>query len=316
MYKIKKAVYYLCPDSEKDQVSPGVLSITDKLFNVEKIDIEIDGYPVMQYITPKGDIIYYVRTNEVICVDYSRYLPVMNKYFGDCDIAGMVNWHGGNKAPDRVLCIHTTGNVSTGHFGTSSPIYSTNIARSMDRHRRQLRLDDFRVTTEATHWSGIVYGGEQEWIEEYPVPLLDIEIGSTLESWTNLTAAEVIAKSLVEVFDNDKRYPTVLYVGGIHFEETITQAVLHSTHPVSLTHILPSRWVEHEGYLDKAGVKAFDKCVHSIEGGIDAIVFHEKLKRPYRELCILYGEKLGVPAFKRKALKSPEKTLIANLWTV
>ena len=305
---VKKAVYFFCMDSEKDEVAPLVFEKSSEILKLSETGMEVDAYPVLEYKDGDGNIIYYVRTSTVICMDYGRYLPEIKEKFSDCDLAVMVNWHGGGNAPDKVICIHTVGDVSSGVFGKSEPVMSTNLARALERHRQVLELDDFKVTTEATHWSGVVYGGKVEWIDEYKVPFLDVEIGSTSESYNNPAAVEVIARALIEVFGESAEYPTILYMGGIHFEDTITNAVLHPTHPVSLTHILPSRWLENEMYTGEAGISHLMDCINSINGGVQGIVIHEKLGREQRELAAALSERLGVPLVKRKALKAPKST--------
>ena len=308
--KNKKAVYFFCADPKKDEVAPLVFEHSKSIVNLVETEIEVDGYPVLKVEQQNGHTLYYVRTKIVICEDYQRYLPILNAYFRDCDLAGMVNWHGGQSAPDKVLCIHTVGDVATANFGVSDPILATNLARALEKHRQDLELHDFRVTTEATHWSGIVYGGDPNWINEYPVPFLDVEIGSTSESYNNPLAIEVISKALVEVFHETARFPTVLYLGGIHFEDTITNAVLHETHPVSLTHILPSRWLESELYTGEGVALFLTKCIHSIVGGVDGIVIHEKLKKELRDEVTTLADTMGIPVIKRKGLKSPENTVL------
>lgn len=306
----KKAVYFFCMDPTKDEVAPLVFEKSSEILSLSETGIEVDGYPVLEYRDEDGNEIYYVRTGTVICMDYGRYLPILNANFADCDLAVMVNWHGGGNAPDKVICIHTVGDVSSGIFGKSEPKLSTGLARGLEKHRRLLGLEDFNVTTEATHWSGIVYGGKAEWINDYKVPFLDVEIGSTPESYNNSVAVEVIARALSEVFMESADYPTVLYMGGMHFEDTITNAVLHPTHPVNLTHILPSRWLENEMYTGEDGILHLMDCINTISGGIKGIVMHEKLGKDQRDLARMLAERLGVPLIKRKAFKSPENTEI------
>ena len=55
---------------------------------------------------------------------------------------------------------------------------------SMGKLRKENVLEDFSVVTEATHWSG-VHEGEvnPDLLLEYPVPMVDIEVGSEMESW-------------------------------------------------------------------------------------------------------------------------------------
>ncbi len=304
----KKAVYFFCIDESKDEVAPRVLEHIVELFETEETDIEVDGYKVLKYVDESSNIFYFVKTKVVICENYINYIPPINQYFEDCDIAAMVNWHAGQNAPDKVLCIHTVGDLASARYSPSNPVPATNLARALENHRERLNLEEFRVTTEATHWSGIVYDGKSEWIEESKLPFLDIEIGSTSESFNNPVASKVIALALMEAFTSEEKMPTVLYMGGVHFEDTITNAVLHPTHPVSLTHILPSRWLENEMYMGENGVENIMKCIESISGSIDAIVIHEKLKREIKNHVEVIAEKLAVPVIKRKALKNPKDT--------
>lgn len=302
----KHVVYFFCPDKEKDPAGANILEQFMRLGSLAETDLSVDGYPVLTYVDPQNNTLSLVRTKVVICVDYQRYLPFLQTHFPDVDLAVMVNWHGGANAPDRVLCIHTVGDVASGTFNPAEPQLTTNIARAMEDHRIKANLTDFRVTSEATHWSGIVYDVSPELLSAYPVPFIDVEIGSTPESYANPVAAEVIARGLWDVFNEEMIFPVVLYCGGIHFEDTITAAVLHPEYPVSLSHILPSRWIENEDYLGEQGKERIVACLDSIRSEIAAIVIHEKLKREQRELLTEVAEELSIPFFKRKALKNME----------
>lgn len=308
--KNRKAVYFLCADPLRDEVAPLVFEKSKSILDLVETDWIVDGYPVLKFEDSNGNELFYVRTEVVLCTDYKRYIPVINEYFSDCDLAVLVNWHGGQNAPDKVICIHTIGDVQSATYSMSDPVLSTNLARALEKHRQRLELNDFRVTTEATHWSGIVYGGTPDWISEYKVPFLDLEIGSTSESYNNSVAIEVISRALAEVFDESTKFPTVLYLGGMHFEDTITNAVLHPSHPVSLTHILPTRWIENEMYMGESGGEYLMNCINFIDGGVDGIVIHEKLKRELKDVVEALANKLGIEVIKRKALKSPENTVL------
>lgn len=304
-----KTVYFFCMDPARDEVAPRVFDASQLLLNMRTTEMSVDGYPVLFHDAGNGNLLYYVRTETVICMAYDRYLPVINQLFSDCDLAVLVNWHGGQNAPDKVLCIHTVGDVNSATFGPSEPRLSTNLARGLEKYRNELAVHAFSVTTEATHWSGIVYGGDPAWIHGAPLPFLDVEIGSSPESYTHPEAVESIARALADIYSTDQEYPAVLYCGGMHFEDTITAAVLHPTHPVALTHILPSRWLENEAYTGERGIQALKSCVGSIRGGIQGFVVHEKLKREQRELIEALAMELGLPVVKRKALKTPENTV-------
>lgn len=64
-----------------------------------------------------------------------------------------------------------------------------NLMLAIDENRKALGLDDFRVVTEATHWSGVHNDvGDPTLLNQYPVPMMDIEVGSEPESWENQEA--------------------------------------------------------------------------------------------------------------------------------
>ncbi len=305
---MKTAAYFLCMDASKDEVAPLVFNKTNSLVSLTALDWIVDDYPVLEHMTNDGNRLLYIRTKVVLCQDHHTYQPVLER-LKDVELIGMVNWHGGQNAPDKILAVHTAGDVMSSYYTPSKPLYATNIMRSLEQYKNATQLNDFSVTSEATHWSGIVYGGDVSWLKDVHAPLIDIEIGSTSLSYNNKEAIEVISKSLLDVFDNKQSFPTVLYVGGMHFEDTITNAILHPTHPFSLTHILPSRWIDNERYMGKIGLENIKKCIASIEGGIDGFVIHEKLKKPAKDVIRQLAEELDLPLINRKALKTPEKTV-------
>lgn len=305
---MKTVAYFLCMDSSRDEVAPLVFKKTETLIELTPLDWTVDDYPVLEYKTSDGNRLLYIRTHVVLCQNQIHYQDTLDQ-LKDAELIGMVNWHGGQNAPDKILAVHSVGDVMSSNYPPSKPLYATNIIRSLEQYKNDAGLDDFKVTTEATHWSGIVYDGDVEWLKDVHAPLVDIEIGSTPESYNNDTAITVIAKSLLDVFKNETLYPTLLYIGGIHFEETITNAVLHPTHPVGLTHILPSRWIDNDQYRGEEGKINVKKCIASIEGGIDGFVMHEKLKKTSKDVIRELAEELNLPLINRKALKTPENTI-------
>lgn len=298
-------VYFFCMDLSIDPVAPRVFDATVEALTLETSHLIVDGYPVLVYET-ETSIKYYVRTQTIICMAYDLYIPVINRLFSDCRLAVMINWHGGGNAPDKVLCMHTIGDVESGTFGSSEPQLSSRLIQLLEESRKAVNLDDFTVTTEATHWSGVMYGGETSWINQVSVPFLDLEIGSSEESYDNQLAAQTIARALSKLEPWEGKHPVLIYCGGIHFEETITRGVLHPTHPVALTHILPSRWMENDQYSGEEGYANLNACVASIQDTVTGFVIHEKLNRAQRDLVVEYAEKNDMIVLKRKALKNLE----------
>jgi D-tyrosyl-tRNA(Tyr) deacylase len=305
----KKTVYLFCDDLTKDHVAYHVFDAVKRLFPLENTNIVVDDRTVLAFEDVKGNIFYYVQTNQVVSHDYPHYLPILNRYFSDCEFAGIVNWHEGANAPEGVLTVHTTGDVISGYFGAAKPVYVRNLLLAIENNRKEIGLDNFTTVTEATHWSGVLYGGVPELIPQYCVPLVDIEIGSSPDSWSNPMAAEAIALSLPQVFDrNDVNLKSLLCIGGVHFEASFVNAVLNTLteYPIAVSHILANQWVVSGDYQNESGLKKLEACVVSIDGGIHGVVFHEGLKGPIKEQIRAFAKQLGVPAIKHKSLRQPE----------
>lgn len=302
----KKVVYYFCCNAFIDPVASLVFSALDHWLPLKTLSKSVDGYPV-KFLEDSNNAFFFVRTTDVISHDYLKYLSVMNEWFGDFDFAGVVNWHEGKNAPDRILTVHTTGDVVSGHFGLANPLYTRNLLIALEDHRERLGLDTFSVSTEATHWSGIVYGGNPELITRYAVPLVDVEIGSSHESWSNPLAVEAVSRSLMDVFSNNNEILSLLCVGGVHIESSFASAVLNtmSKTRLAVSHILANHWIVAGNYEDESGLSKLELSIRSIVGKqIEGIVYHNSIKSIYKQQARLLGEKLGIPVFKHKDLSN------------
>ncbi|MGO0904158.1 D-aminoacyl-tRNA deacylase [Clostridioides difficile] len=302
----KKAVFFFCNNLDKDPVAKNVINYCEEVMDLKQTDIVVDDNFVLEFTDKNNNLFQFVKTKNVISHDYKYYLPILNKYFKDFDFAGVVNWHEGENAPANILTAHTIGDVPTGEFGNSNPKYFRNLINAIEDIKNENSLDEFTTLTEATHWSGTTYGEVAKLITEYSVPMLDIEIGSNSTSFNNKTAIQVLAKSLIRVFDNDEPIKTLLCVGGVHFENSFADIIKNREYNISIGHVLPNQWIVSGMYDNEDGFEKLEKCVDSIDGGIDGIVFHDKLKGTYKEQCRKLGQKLKVPVFKHKILKNPK----------
>jgi D-tyrosyl-tRNA(Tyr) deacylase len=299
---MKKAVYFFCMDKNIDPVASSVFNYLRNNNVFLETELSVDGFSVMEY--NDGNYFQFVRLRDVLSHNYIKYLPVLKQYFKDFDVAGVVNWHEGANAPDRILTIHSTGDVPSGFFSKSNPNYFKNIFRSLEQNRIKYQLDSFKVMTEATHWSGIPYKQSPELIVEYDVPIYDIEIGSTLESWHNETAIKILSESLFDVFNGNDQLKTLLCIGGVHFEESYSTILLENN--ISIGHILANQWVV-ESYSGENGLEKINDCIKSIDGGINGILFHDNLKGEYKQQCRIIAEKYTVYCGKHKILKTPNE---------
>ena len=307
---MRKAVYFFCTDYERDEVAPRVLNYLKENYDFKLADFKFANRDVYEYHDDRGNLFSFVETDKVLSYDYDLYIPLLNKYFKDYDVAGVVNWHGGKNAPDKILTVHSTGDVVGKIFAPSNPIYLRNLLLAIEENRVNSNLEDFTTMTEATHWTGTIQGQDINLIDKYQVPIFDIEIGSTLESWKNPIAESVLANSLFRVFDDDIKpelndIKVLLCTGGMHFEETFSNVIINTEKPVSIGHILSNQWMVQGEYDKEENYQYLKKCVDSISMKVDGIVIHDNLKSAYKNAVKKLGEELGVPVFKHKKLKKP-----------
>lgn len=309
MVQPKKAVYFFCTGSA-DSVAGPVLDELRREYPLEETALSLDGNPVLEYRDQDGNTFSFVRTGRVVSHDYTAYLPLMTGHFADRDLAGIITWHEGHNAPDGILTAHTTGDVDSGSFGPADPESMRNLLLAMEKFRLEENLTEFRVITEATHWSGMVCSEcTPDMIPRYSVPLLDIEIGSSPPFWENRGAARVLARSLLSVFRGDgRKVQNILCAGGVHFEPAFSQAVftIWDNCAYGVSHILANQWLVTGKYGDDSAREKLEACVRSIRGGISAIAFHDNLKGLYKDSLRALGAKYGLPVFKHQGLRKPE----------
>jgi len=251
-----------------------------------------------------------VPTDRALCLNYTKYLPFMNEHYADFDVSGMVTWHEGAAAEPNVLTCHTLGDMDSGYFAPSKPRFMRNIMHGMKRYIDELGLEGYRAVTEGTHWSGVHNGeGDPSLLCEYPVAMMDIEVGSDESSWGDEKACKALALSLMEIFKDDgKTVHNLLCVGGVHFDPNFAEAVFTEwgNEAFGVTHILANQWLVTGEYESEEGFEKAVACVEKIDGGIDAVVMHDKAKACYKDLARNIAAKYGVPVFKHQRLRKPE----------
>lgn len=312
MLKNKKAVYYICNKEDGSVwVSHHVWNQIKIKDGIKKSCIIFDNQELLMYEDDRNNIYYFVPTIIPICLDYPRLVDEMNEKFSDCDISGMVTWHEGASAPAKVLTVHSLGDVNKGIFGAINPLYMRNLLVALEDNRKKAGLDDFQVVTEATHWSGSIADENNiGLLNKYPVPMVDIEVGSFEDDWQNLDACQVLSDSLFQVFDSDdKKIHNILCVGGIHFDPNFAQAVFsewNNGEVYGVSHILANQWIVNGEYENEHGIEFASNAIDAIDGKIEAIAFHDKMKGHYKDLVRALGEKYNVPILKHQKLRNPE----------
>lgn len=297
-----KAVFFFCTNQETDPVAGHVFQSVQRLFPLREIELSVDGNPVQIHRDALGDEFWFVRTAQIVNENYELYLPLLRRYFADADFAGVVNWHSSQKSSTGVFTVHTMGDVPSGIFGRAHPTCTRNLLMALDANRRRLHLDHWKTYMEATHWP--VGGGKNrpELMNEFRVPLVDVEIGSCEANWRNPVAAEVVASALVQVFK--KRVDglrSFVCVGGIHLDPACSDAVLSDNESVAVTHILPNSGLNAGMYHEEHGQQKLRSCIASVDGGVDAILQHHSLKGRHKGNVNLLATQLNLSVIDHRS---------------
>ncbi|MCK1526201.1 D-aminoacyl-tRNA deacylase [Bradyrhizobium sp. 182] len=304
---MRHAVFICCVDPEKDPVAGHVLNALKSGCDLVPAGAEIDGHPILEILGLRDSRIYVVATDDVVSNHYGRYASILNERFGQVDVIGVVNWHEGANAPNAIFTVQTTGDLATGTFSPVDPRIIRGLLLAIEDERVASGLHEFKTYLEATHWSGVMAGDLGHRLADLKPSVVDIEIGSSPADWANPLAARVLARSLLRTFDRmDEPIHSVLCIGGVHFEPSFTNAVLtpYGDPPIAASHVLPNHWLVSNGYDRESRFVDLRECVRSIRGGIQSIVFHDKLKSSYKGVARQLAEELGVPMLSHRKLRA------------
>jgi D-aminoacyl-tRNA deacylase len=131
------------------------------------------------------------------------------------------------------LTVHPIGNFNNAEFGgkkgmlvRSAPHLMTSLLRGLKVNAAEL---PFQVSFETTHHGPFL-----------KKPTLFIEIGSDKTNWENQRAAQVIAKTLLNV--DLKEHPIAIGIGGGHYAPRFTEIALSKK--ISFGHLFPNYAME------------------------------------------------------------------------
>lgn len=306
-----KFLFLFCSNQTIDPVAPAILQQAKAYYAAISTSFVIENRPVFQ--TQINDhSFFFAETSNIASKLYSDIADEINLQFSDVDMIGLVNWHEGANAPEKIFCAHSTADVPSGIFGTTSGESLAAVLLAIEFERSSAGLTDFRTLFEASHWSGSMYGRPSVELLQIKAPVFDIEIGSTPNDWNHTGAQEVLVKALgriPEYYKYDK--PRALYVGGIHFESSATEIVFQSA---VIEHHLPNQWLVSGEYQLPGGemkiIAAAESCLLMPE----LIVYHAGLKSVYKECVRKAAELLKIPCLSHKQLRASnwKQTILQN----
>lgn len=298
-----KFLFLFCSDQAIDPVAPAVLQRAKANYNAIPTSFIVGGKPVF-HADINSHQFFFAETCDVASALYPKIADEINSQFVDVNMIGLVNWHAGANAPEKIFCAHSTADVPSGIFGSTSGELLSAMLMAIESERHSLGLTDFRTLFEASHWSGTMYQRQPAELLQINAPMFDIEIGSSFDDWTHSGAQEVLARAIGKIPEFCKPdKPRALYIGGTHFEPSATEIVFQSA---VIEHHLPNQWlVSGEYNLPGAEMKiiaAAKSCLLMPE----IIVYHAGLKSSYKECMRKAAELLGIPCISHKQIRASD----------
>jgi cell division protein FtsZ len=124
-----------------------------------------------------------------------------------------------SKENRKMLTVHFTGNVAEGKFGGKPYELSTPAPRVAASLLKSLKAaaSGFVVSYEATHHGP----------SALKTPSVYVEIGSTIEEWSNIMAGQIIARAILSVKE-EPEMPVYVGIGGNHYAPRETALALEA----------------------------------------------------------------------------------------
>ena len=310
-----KSVYFFCQDLDKDPVGYHVFKACQELFPMIPSGKTLDGLEAWMTSDERGNEYHFVLTSDTLSHIFDQTLERIQELFPhpEFDFAVIVNWHGGNNAPDKVFAFHGVGHPAVAAFAPSNGCFMANIARHVAKGiSSNAMLADWRVAPEATHYSGIPYGCDARKLETWQVPQADLEIGSSSDSWSHPAAARLLAETLIHIFDETVPAPTsALFVGGVHFEPTLQSLMINGDAKGTsyvFPHALTYPWIvaEAEG-VENIEDELYRRVSAAFAASVpkpSVIVFHDKAKSVLKNAAKRVAAEQMVDCVNHKNLKN------------
>jgi len=164
------------------------------------------------------------------------------------------------------LSVHTPGNTGNAELGGIPKQVSICPASAMKnallvlaRIKEENNLQ-YQVSYECTHHG-----------PSLNAPTMFVELGSSITQWKDPQAAEAVAHAAMAAISEESKYPTVLGVGGPHYNERFTKIAL--TTPKAFGHIISKYAVPN---VDSETVA---RCVERTVEKVESAVFDWKSMR-------------------------------------
>lgn len=204
-----------------------------------------------------------------------------------------------SKTGEPTLTTHPIGNYGEAQFGgkaqtltPAAPRLMTQLLRIIKKNA-EIQKTYHQVCFEVTHHGPYL-----------SIPTLFTEVGSNKEEWEKEKPAEIIAESLIELFDKyryeedlPKDIPVIIGIGGGHYAPRFTDIALSKN--VAFGHMIPSYHIQ-DGNINQEIIKKTLEASPNVEG----VYLHKKsLKKSQVTEYKKWFEEMQITVISSKELK-------------
>ena len=264
--------------STKDIASMNIAQQTTERYSFEKLSETFQGNSVYFKHVANRDIKLVFTNQELV---HSQHIADQFK----TDLVIFVSRHA-SQSGYPTLSVHVPGNLDKAELGGLPKRVSICPASAMKEALQELaKAKDehnlpYEVSYECTH-----HGPSLD------VPTMFAELGSSSEQWKDLKAAEAVAHAAIKAATKGTKYPTVLGVGGPHYNQRFTKIALTTNR--AFGHII-SKYAAPT--IESEVVR---QCVQRTMEPVEAAVFDWKsMKSADRNKIISTLNELNVPIEK------------------
>ncbi len=244
--------------STKDIASTNIAHKLIGLYGFEKTEMNYQQNPIYEKKIQDTEVKAVFINEETIWAQY------ITDHFSP-QLVLFVSRHSGI-AGIPTLSVHTPGNTSNAELGGLPKQVSISPASAMKNALLELaRIKEennlqYQVSYECTHHG-----------PSLNAPTMFVELGSSVEQWKDLQAAEAVAHAAIAAISKKSKYPTVLGVGGPHYNERFTKIAL--TTPKAFGHIISKYAVPN------VDAETVARCVERTVEKVESAVFDWKSMR-------------------------------------
>jgi len=220
---------------------PASVNIKENLINnFNKLEEQFDNNNIYEFKDNNKIKLYTIDSELIFTDDLDKKI--------DADLFVFISKHRAQEGRASLTC-HAIGNFGKADKGgkektlcTSHSIFLKNIFIELNNNVQA----PYEVTLEATHHG--------PFLEK---PVLFVELGSSEKYWGDKNGGNIIAKSLINVFNKDEDdYESTFVIGGSHYNHVANKAMLKSN--LAVGHICAKYNLEN---LDESLIKqAMEKC--------------------------------------------------------